>query len=147
MESLSCTHLAKKGIRLYSRYQSLQHLSLSEATTLGFLGPIATGILGYLVLREPYTRREAAAGGESSLLQLSLRGDPTDHPDCMNGLRHVIQPSPSSASSSSPAQPSSSAHLRGYQTDSPSRPTGVMRSPRGRELAGTTRSMTRIQER
>lgn len=40
---------------------------MSEATTLGFLGPIATGILGYLVLREPYTRREAAAGGEPVL--------------------------------------------------------------------------------
>ena len=47
------------------RYQSLQHLSLSEATTLGFLGPVGTGILGYLVLKEPYTRREATAGGKS----------------------------------------------------------------------------------
>jgi hypothetical protein len=131
-----------KGIVLYTRYQSLQHLSLSEATTLGFLGPIATGILGYLVLREPYTRREAAAGGEPIIPSLE---DPTDDPDCMDGLRLVIQPSPSLASSSSPAQRSSSAHLRGYQTDSPSRPTGVMRSPQGRELAGTTRSMTRIR--
>jgi hypothetical protein len=136
-----------KGIVLHTRYQSLQHLSLSEATTLGFLGPIATGILGYLVLREPYTRREAAAGGESSLPQLSLRGGSTDHPVCMNGLRHVIQPSPLLASSSSPAQHSSSARLHGYRTVSQSRPTGVTRSPQGRELAGTTRSMTRIRER
>ena len=49
----------------FYRYQSLQHLSLSEATTLGFLGPIGTGILGYLVLKEPFTRKEATAGGKS----------------------------------------------------------------------------------
>jgi drug/metabolite transporter (DMT)-like permease len=56
--------LAKLGVGVHFRYQSLQHLSLSEATTLGFLGPIGTGILGYLILKEPFTRREATAGGE-----------------------------------------------------------------------------------
>lgn len=45
-----------------NRYQSLQHLSLSDATTLGFLSPTCTALLGYLILKEPFTRKEATAG-------------------------------------------------------------------------------------
>ncbi len=43
-------------------YYSLQFLSLADATVITFLGPLATGLLGYLVLREPFTLRETIGG-------------------------------------------------------------------------------------
>jgi hypothetical protein len=52
-------------------YQSLKYLSLSDATTLSFLTPTCTALLGYLFLREPFTRKECAAGREYY---------PTSHP-------------------------------------------------------------------
>ncbi|KAJ9123308.1 hypothetical protein QFC22_001507 [Naganishia vaughanmartiniae] len=47
---------------LTGMYQSLQYLSLSDATTLGFLSPTATALLGYMILKEPFTRKEFVAG-------------------------------------------------------------------------------------
>lgn len=47
---------------LFGSYTSLQYLSLSDATVLGFLAPTVTGLLAALFLREPYTWREAVAG-------------------------------------------------------------------------------------
>jgi hypothetical protein len=49
---------------LSGMYQSLKYLSLSDATTLSFLTPTCTALLGYLFLREPFTRKECAAGRE-----------------------------------------------------------------------------------
>lgn len=43
-------------------YYSLQFLSLADATVITFLGPLATGLLGLLVLAEPFTLREAFGG-------------------------------------------------------------------------------------
>jgi drug/metabolite transporter (DMT)-like permease len=43
-------------------YTSLQYLSLSDATVLGFLAPSVTGVLAALFLKEPYTWKEATAG-------------------------------------------------------------------------------------
>lgn len=43
-------------------YYSLQFLSLADATVITFLGPLATGLLGYLVLGEKFTAREAIGG-------------------------------------------------------------------------------------
>ena len=43
-------------------YYSLQYLSLADATVITFLGPLATGLLGFLVLGEPFTVREVLGG-------------------------------------------------------------------------------------
>ncbi|EPQ27913.1 uncharacterized protein PFL1_04657 [Pseudozyma flocculosa PF-1] len=43
-------------------YISLQTLSLSDATVITFLSPLATGLLANLVLAEPFTAREKLAG-------------------------------------------------------------------------------------
>lgn len=43
-------------------YVSLQSLSLSDATVITFLSPLATGFLAYLLLHEPFTARERIAG-------------------------------------------------------------------------------------
>ncbi|KAJ9107403.1 hypothetical protein QFC21_000853 [Naganishia friedmannii] len=50
------------ALRGFIGYQSLQYLSLSDATTLGFLSPTATALLGYMILKEPFTRKEFVAG-------------------------------------------------------------------------------------
>ncbi|TKY87740.1 hypothetical protein EX895_003321 [Sporisorium graminicola] len=47
---------------LFGLYYSLQYLSLADATVITFLGPLATGLLGYLVLGEPFTLRETFGG-------------------------------------------------------------------------------------
>lgn len=47
---------------LFGSYTSLQYLSLSDATVLGFLAPTVTAVLAGIFLREPYTFREATAG-------------------------------------------------------------------------------------
>lgn len=47
---------------LFGLYYSLQYLSLADATVITFLGPLATGLLGYIVLREPFTLRETLGG-------------------------------------------------------------------------------------
>lgn len=47
---------------LFGLYYSLQYLSLADATVITFLGPLATGLLGYIVLREPFTLRETMGG-------------------------------------------------------------------------------------
>ncbi|CBQ70974.1 conserved hypothetical protein [Sporisorium reilianum SRZ2] len=47
---------------LFGLYYSLQYLSLADATVLTFLGPLATGLLGFLVLSEPFTLRETLGG-------------------------------------------------------------------------------------
>jgi len=43
-------------------YYSLQYLSLSDATVLTFLAPMCTAVVGALVLKESFTRKEALAG-------------------------------------------------------------------------------------
>ncbi|CCF50640.1 hypothetical protein NDA11_004081 [Ustilago hordei] len=43
-------------------YISLQTLSLSDATVITFLSPLATGFLAYVLLHEPFTVRERIAG-------------------------------------------------------------------------------------
>lgn len=47
---------------LFGLYYSLQYLSLADATVITFLGPLATGLLGFIVLGEPFTFREAMGG-------------------------------------------------------------------------------------
>lgn len=49
-------------VRTVGLYYSLQFLSLADATVITFLGPLATGLLGYLVLGEKFTAREAIGG-------------------------------------------------------------------------------------
>lgn len=46
---------------LFGMYYSLQYLSLADATVLSFLSPLSAAIGGYLVLKEPYSKREAFA--------------------------------------------------------------------------------------
>lgn len=43
-------------------YISLHSLSLSDATVITFLSPLATGFLAYVMLHEPFTFRERIAG-------------------------------------------------------------------------------------
>ncbi|KAJ9110586.1 hypothetical protein QFC20_002916 [Naganishia adeliensis] len=50
------------ALRGFIGYQSLQYLSLSDATTLGFLSPTCTALLGAMLLNEKFTRREFIAG-------------------------------------------------------------------------------------
>lgn len=47
---------------LLCAYQALRHLSVSDTVTIQFLGPTVTGLLGWLLLKEPFTIREATAG-------------------------------------------------------------------------------------
>ncbi|GAA5981375.1 hypothetical protein JCM10908_004086 [Rhodotorula pacifica] len=47
---------------LYTNYAALQYLSLADASTLWFVSPVLVGILGWLILREPYSRLEALVG-------------------------------------------------------------------------------------
>lgn len=47
---------------LYTNYAALQYLSLADASTLWFISPVLVGILGWLILREPYSRLEALVG-------------------------------------------------------------------------------------
>ncbi|KAL1696767.1 hypothetical protein GGG16DRAFT_42858 [Schizophyllum commune] len=67
--------LGPKGVRLllvfrgfigffgiFGLYFSLQYLSLSDATVLSFLAPLTTGIVGALILKEPFTRKQLFAG-------------------------------------------------------------------------------------
>lgn len=46
---------------LFGMYYSLQYLSLADATVLSFLAPLSAAIGGYIVLKEPYSKREAFA--------------------------------------------------------------------------------------
>ncbi|KAN0060061.1 hypothetical protein ACQY0O_008034 [Thecaphora frezii] len=58
--------LALRGISgffgLFGLYYSLQFLSLADATVITFLSPLATGALGWIVLRERFTLREFLGG-------------------------------------------------------------------------------------
>ncbi|EGN97441.1 hypothetical protein SERLA73DRAFT_184151 [Serpula lacrymans var. lacrymans S7.3] len=47
---------------LFGMYFSLQYLSLADATVLTFLGPLATAVAGYFILKENYSKKEALAG-------------------------------------------------------------------------------------
>ncbi|GAA6051936.1 hypothetical protein JCM3770_006585 [Rhodotorula araucariae] len=47
---------------LYTNYAALQYLSLADTSTLFFLSPFLVGILGFLILHEPYSRLEALVG-------------------------------------------------------------------------------------
>ncbi|KAF7305533.1 Aldo-keto reductase [Mycena chlorophos] len=49
-------------VGLNGTYFSLQYLSLSNATVLGFLVPMCTAFAGSIFLKETFTRREAIAG-------------------------------------------------------------------------------------
>jgi drug/metabolite transporter (DMT)-like permease len=44
-------------------YYSLQYLSLSDATAITFLSPSVTAVVGYLLLDEPFSKKNAVAGG------------------------------------------------------------------------------------
>ncbi|KAG2148837.1 EamA-like transporter family-domain-containing protein [Suillus clintonianus] len=46
---------------LFGMYYSLQYLSLADATVLSFLMPLSAALGGYLILKEPYSKREAFA--------------------------------------------------------------------------------------
>ncbi|PWN47958.1 hypothetical protein IE53DRAFT_389883, partial [Violaceomyces palustris] len=61
---------------LFGLYYSLQFLSLADATVITFLGPLGTGLLGYLILGEKFTVREAV-GGITSLFGVVLIARPT----------------------------------------------------------------------
>ncbi|QRV95556.1 transport protein [Ceratobasidium sp. AG-Ba] len=61
---------------LFGLYYSLQYLSLSDTTVLTFLSPTSTAVVGYLLLREPYSWRQGAAG-VTSLLGVILIAKPT----------------------------------------------------------------------
>lgn len=56
---------------LTGMYQSLRYLTLNDATALGFLSPTTTALLGAMVLKEPFTRREMIAGSTSHPFALS----------------------------------------------------------------------------
>lgn len=47
---------------LLCAYQAFRYLSVSDTVTIQFLQPTVTGLLGYLLLKEPFTLREATAG-------------------------------------------------------------------------------------
>ncbi|TNY21660.1 Drug/metabolite transporter superfamily [Rhodotorula diobovata] len=47
---------------LYTNYAALQYLAMSDTSALFYLSPILVGILGFLLLREPYSRTEALVG-------------------------------------------------------------------------------------
>lgn len=54
------------GTLLQVVHYSLQYLSLSDATVISFLSPSVTVLLGYLLLKEPFSLSEGIAGRESS---------------------------------------------------------------------------------
>ena len=45
-------------------YFSVQYLSLSDATVITFLSPTVTAFLGYVLLKENFSKKEAFAGSE-----------------------------------------------------------------------------------
>jgi len=68
-------HLGPKGVRLllvfrgfsgffglFGSYYSIQFLSLSDATVLTFLSPFTTAITSSLILKEPFSVKDAFAG-------------------------------------------------------------------------------------
>lgn len=57
-----CIKIANTVSHALALYFSLRYLSLSDATVITFLAPIVTGILGFFLLKEPFTRTEAFAG-------------------------------------------------------------------------------------
>lgn len=73
-----------------------QFISLSDSTTIGFLAPFVTAVLGYVLLKEPYSSKEAYASSASFLPRLMFVAD------------RSAQSLPSSGLSSLPARPSSS---------------------------------------
>ncbi|KIO23133.1 hypothetical protein M407DRAFT_78449 [Tulasnella calospora MUT 4182] len=46
---------------LFGGYYSVQYISLSDATVIGFLTPFATAFLGRIILKEAFSRKEAYA--------------------------------------------------------------------------------------
>ncbi|CEH12020.1 Permease of the drug/metabolite transporter (DMT) superfamily [Ceraceosorus bombacis] len=82
-------------------YISLQMLALSDATTICFLSPLATGILATIFLAEPFTVRERIAGA-SSLLGVAMIARPA----FIFGPRSAGQPgAPPAAPGDTPPQP------------------------------------------
>lgn len=59
---LLATDATRLASSLYTNYAALQYLSLADASTLWFISPVLVGILGWLILREPYSRLEALVG-------------------------------------------------------------------------------------
>lgn len=47
---------------LLCAYQAFRYLSVSDTVTIQFLQPTVTGLIGWLLLKEPFTLREATAG-------------------------------------------------------------------------------------
>ncbi|EMD35946.1 hypothetical protein CERSUDRAFT_115894 [Gelatoporia subvermispora B] len=47
---------------LFTTYYSLQYLSISDVTVIGFLAPMCTAVVGALVLKEDFKRSQALAG-------------------------------------------------------------------------------------
>lgn len=56
--------MAGRFFGLFGIYYSLQYLSLSDSTVLTFLAPMCTAAAGALILKEPFSIKEALAGGE-----------------------------------------------------------------------------------
>ena len=52
-------------VGLFGTYYALQYLSLSDATVLSFLTPMATAITGALLLKEDLTIKQVLASGTS----------------------------------------------------------------------------------
>lgn len=48
--------------RLFSNYYALSYLSLADTSTLFFVSPILVGLMGFLILREPYSLVEFLVG-------------------------------------------------------------------------------------
>ncbi|KAG9047128.1 hypothetical protein FS837_002959 [Tulasnella sp. UAMH 9824] len=53
---------------LFGGYYSVQYISLSDATVIGFLSPFATAFLGRIILKEAFSRKEACAAARPSFL-------------------------------------------------------------------------------
>ncbi|GAA5899462.1 uncharacterized protein JCM6883_005228 [Sporobolomyces salmoneus] len=72
---------------LFPVYYVLQYLSLSDATTIGFLSPVLVGLFAFLLLKEPYTRLEATVGFTSLIGVVFIAkpsflfGNPAQNPD------------------------------------------------------------------
>ncbi|KAF9242858.1 hypothetical protein BU15DRAFT_72509 [Melanogaster broomeanus] len=46
---------------LFGHHYAVQYLSLADATVLTFLSPLVTGVVGYLIMKESYSTRQALA--------------------------------------------------------------------------------------
>ena len=62
---LHLTMSYSRFVGLFGTYYALQYLSLSDATVLSFLTPMATAITGALLLKEDLTIKQVLASGTS----------------------------------------------------------------------------------